>query len=113
MGEINRLLRFLVPADKEAKITAVTADPVGPHTKFTSQLTSGHTRKYVRVFNNSASGSGDAYWGYGANISPSGESMALPKAETRVLPIADTSNIDIYFCSASGEHGDLRIEELA
>jgi len=113
MGEMNRLLRLLVQADKEGKVTSITASPVGPHTKFSSQLTSGQTRKSIAVYNNSDSASGDAYWGYEANISPSGDSMVIPKDNMISIPVADTSAIELYFCSASGEHAQLRVEELA
>jgi len=113
MSEANKLLRLLVQADKEATISAVTAGPDGPQSKFTTQLLLGNTRKSVAVYNNSDAGSGDCYYGFGENLSPSGESMVVPQGSMVSIPVADVDSIELYFCSASGEFGDLRIEELA
>jgi len=113
MGEMNKLLRLLVQSDVEAKVSKATGNPEGPHTAFSTQLTLGNTRKSITVYNNSDSGSGEAYYGFDQNISPSGDSMVIPKEKRVSIPIADTTNIDLYFCGASGEHADLRIEELS
>ena len=113
MSEIAKLLRFLVQADKEAKITAVTAEPQGPHTQFSTGLTSGQTRKGLSVYNNSDSSSGECFFGYDENMSGSGETSVIPKATLVSIPIADVSAIPLFLCAASGEFGDLRVEEYA
>lgn len=114
MGEMNKLLRLLVQADVEAKTQKLEVGPTpGPHTKISTALVGGNTRKSIAVYNNSDSGSGDCFYGFHENISPSGDAMVVPKGSMVSIPVADTSNIDLYFCAASGEIGDLRIEELA
>ncbi|KKL15549.1 hypothetical protein LCGC14_2504510 [marine sediment metagenome] len=109
MGELNKLLRLLVQGDKEGKITAVTAMPTA--TKFTSQLTSGQTRKALAVYNHSDTASGDCYYSYSSSADISGESMVIPKGALVDVPVAN--DIDVYFFTASGEMGNLRVEELA
>lgn len=110
---IDSYLRLMIQSDKEAVITSV--DVTGtPAQLFTSQLSSGHTRKAINVINNavaSTSGSGELFYGYTTVMSPSGESMSLTKNERVNIPVA--SNIDIYFCCDSGEFGNVRVEELA
>lgn len=111
MSEIAKLLRLLAQGDKEAIVTAVTATLTPA--KFSSQLTSGHTRKGIAAYNNSNSSSGECYYGFSASISPSGESMPIPLGAMVNIPVANVDAIDLYFVSTSGEYGDLRIIEIA
>uniref|UniRef100_A0A6M3J8Y0 Uncharacterized protein n=1 Tax=viral metagenome TaxID=1070528 RepID=A0A6M3J8Y0_9ZZZZ len=111
MSEIAKYLRYIIQANKEAKVTAVQAHPVGPLTEFTSQLTEEQPRKGIAAYNNSDAASGDCYYGYNAGISPSGESMPIPLGA--FIPIPISTDISVFFCAASGEHGDIRVEELA
>ncbi len=109
MGEMSKLLRFLVQGDKEGKITAVTATPTV--TKFTSQLENGQPRKALAVYNHSDSASGDCFYAYESDVDISGESMVLPKGALVDIPVA--SDIDVYFFTEIGELGNLRVEEIA
>ena len=111
MTDWTKLLRLQVQADKEAKITAVTV--TGTPTKFVSQLANGETRKSISAYNNSPAASGECYYGFSPTMEVSGESMPIPQGSVVDIPIADTSNIDLYFMCISGELGDLRVEELA
>lgn len=111
MGQIARYLRFLINADQEAKITVVSVSPTP--TKFSTALTSGQTRRRIGVYNHSNDASGECYYGFSASVSPSGESMPIPKKEMKFVPIADVSAIDLYFFSDIGESGELRVIELA
>jgi hypothetical protein len=107
MSEIASLLRLLVQADKEFKITPVTV--LGSASKFTSALSSGYKRKAFAAYNNSASTSGEILWG-GSDVATKG--MPIPKGAIADLPVANT--LDVYFAnSVSGERGDLRVIELA
>jgi len=116
MSEIGSLLRLLVQADKEFKITAVTVH--GSPEIFESQLTGGHKRKGFAAYNNSNNASGEIVWGgsdadvHGMPI-PIGALVEIPVAGTASLD-AVTGGTDVYFCNTvSGEHGDLRVLELA
>lgn len=113
MSNIDYYLRLMVQSDKEAKISAVNVSDQA--TLFESALTSGQTRKFIRIFNNSHDASGEAYYGYSSTMSPSGESMPIPVSGESfvVIPIADVSAIPLYFRASSGEVADLRVEELA
>ena len=111
MSEWTRYLRLLVQSDKEAKVTKV--DVTETPTQFTSQLVGGNTRKAIGVYNNSNENSGECFYGFSSYISPSGEAMVIPVGAHIGIPIANTSNIDLYFCASSGELGDLRVEEYA
>ena len=108
MSEEANLLRSMAYADKEAKITAVTVTDVP--SLFTSALTSGYQRKGLFAYNNSNDTSGEVYYGYGAVMSSQISSRPIPKGSVIEIPI---QGLDVYFCSASGEYGDLRVEELA
>jgi len=110
MSEMAKLLRFLVQGDKEAKITQVSASITA--TKFTPQLT--YARKGMAVYNNSNDASGECYYGFTATMSPSGESMPIPKGAVVNIPVS--TDIDVYFLSFSGEvgqQGDLRVIEIS
>ena len=109
MSEEANLLRSMAYADKEAKITAVTVTDIP--SIFTSSLTSGYYRKALFAYNNSNSASGEVYYGYEVDISPSSKSIPISKGT--VVEIPTHQDISIYFCADSGEYGDLRIEELA
>ena len=109
MNQIENLLRVMVNGDKEAKITAVHVTPTPA--LFTSQLTGSFGRKRLNVYNNSASASGECYYGFSDDITPSYKSIAIPKKET--IEIKVTTNIPIYTCCLAGELGDLRFEEIA
>jgi hypothetical protein len=113
MGNLDYYLRLLVQADKEARVTVkkVTGTPAQ---QFTSALTSGQTRKRLRVYNASDSGSGELYYGFTSTMSPSGESMSVKKDIAPVeVPIAETDSVPLYFCCDSGEQCLVRVEELA
>ncbi|MCK5602099.1 hypothetical protein KAR91_09525 [Candidatus Pacearchaeota archaeon] len=112
-GELGRLLRLLVQADKQAVITKLV--PSHTPTLFTSQITE-NTRKGIGVYNNSDAGSGECYFGFDSvTMSPSGESMPIPQGSVWDIPIADTEDIPLYFHSEiSGELNlDLRVIEVA
>lgn len=108
MSQRDNLLKKLVPADKEFKVSAVTV--FGDPAKFTSQLSEGYDRKAMGAFNNSNSASGEnILWG-GSDCDTNG--MPIPQGSIVDIPVAD--NLDVYFCNEnSGEHGDLRVVELA
>ena len=113
-GELGRLLRLLVQADKQAVITKLV--PSHNPTQFTSQITE-NTRKGIGVYNHSNNAnaeSGECFFGFtSAGMSPSGESMPIPQGSVWDIPIAETSDISLYFQSISGETGDLRVIEVA
>jgi hypothetical protein len=107
-SEDTYLLRLLSPGTKELKTTAV--DVFGDAAKFTSQLTSGYTRKKFIAYNNTSASSGEVVWG---DSTVNGETgMIIPKGEIVAIPCS--TDIDIYFCNTvSGEISDLRITEVA
>jgi len=108
-GEITKYLRYLINGDKIGKITVLTAKTASTEF-YTSLDTALYTRKRITVYNNSNSASGECYYGYSGELN-SAIGKPIPKgAEVEVL-VAQT--IPIYFCAASGEVGDLRIEEVA
>jgi hypothetical protein len=112
MNQIENLLRVMVNGDKEAKITAVAVN-LTP-TLFTSHLVNGFPRKRIRVYNQSSNlieNSGECYYGYSDDITPSDKSWPIPIHT--YAKIAVTVNVDLYFCCQSGETGELRIEEIA
>ena len=111
MGEIAKYLRFLINADKEAKISVVHVSQTPA--QFTSQLTSEQTRRRIGVYNNSNDASGEWYYGFSAAASPSGESIPIPKKSLEFIPIADTDAIELYFFSDLSESGELRVLEFA
>jgi hypothetical protein len=108
-SQIENLLRVMVYGDKEAKITAVHAT-LTP-TLFTSQLANGFPRKAVFVHNASNTDSGESYYGYSDDITPSIKSVPIPVGQAIEIPV--TTNIPLYFCCLSGQNGDLRVEEVA
>ena len=106
-SEAVRALRFLLPCDKEYKITrlAVTDTPA----LFSTQL--GVTRKRLLAFNKSDSGSGEVYYGPANTVSAT-TGFPVPKAEPNVeIPLQSGEVTSIYFVAESGEKGDLRILE--
>lgn len=107
MSESNYLLRLMVQADNEFKATNVTVTYVP--TLFTSQLTSGYTRKGFSAYNNSLAGSGECYWG-GSTVT-TGNGQVIPKGAIVEIPVSD--NLDVYFVGTSGEIHDLRVLEIA
>ena len=115
-GELGRLMRLLVQADKQAVITKVIPTPTP--TQFTSQITD-NTRKGIGVYNHTVhanSVSGECFFGFAdgdGGMSPSGESMPIPMGSIWDIPIAETDDIPLYFQSVSGETGDLRVIEVA
>jgi hypothetical protein len=108
-GQIENLLRVMVNGDKEAVITAVAVTPIP--SLFTSQLVQGFPRKAIWAYNNSHINSGECYYGYVSGITPIMYSRPIPVGAVVEIPV--TTNIPLYFRSASGELGDIRIEEIA
>ena len=112
MKQIENLLRVMVNGDKEAKITAVAVN-LTP-TLFTSRLVNGFPRKRIRAYNQSlnlAENSGECYYGYSDDITPSVKSWPIPVHTWAKIPV--TVSLPVYFCCQSGETGELRIEEIA
>ena len=110
MSEIAKLLRLLVQADKEGKVTPVTVTPIV--TEFTSQLVSGEFRKSLAAYNHSDAASGEIFYSFTKDsVDVSGECMVIPKGSLVDIPVA--SNLSVYFFTPSGEWGNLRVEELA
>jgi hypothetical protein len=108
-GQIENLLRVMVPGNKEAVITAVPVTLIP--TLFESQLVNGFSRKKIRAYNNSHANSGECYYGYDSQMHPTENSIAIPKKAFIEIPVA--SSIPIYFVCISGELGDVRVEEIA
>ena len=120
-SEIARLLRLLVQGDKEGKLTTLgvsgesavpmfAADDTYDESRYTN-LALGYRRKALSVYNNSLSGSGEAFYGYSAFDGPSGESFPIPKGAAVNIPVND--DVRIWVSAESGEWADLRIEEIA
>jgi len=108
MSETQFLLRLNAPGTKELKTTAV--DVFGSAQEFTSQLTSGYTRKYFRAFNNSHSSSGEIVWGPLGVTGQTG--MIIAKDAVVEMPLS--VDVPVYFCNTvSGEIGNLRVVEIA
>ena len=106
--ELAYLARLNSQATKELSTTAVTV--TGTPTKFTSQLTSGYTRKGFGAYNSSNSASGEIAWGSSSLTAANG--MLIPKGSIVDIPVS--TDIDLYFCNTvSGEYGDLRVVEIA
>ena len=112
MSEISNYLRLMLNGAKEAVVTAVTVDFTP--TKFTSQLTSGYKRKFLYVYNNSDSASGECHYSYSSDATSQSLSHPIPKGAKIEIPV--TTDVDVYFFAdtvLSGEIGDLRVEEVA
>ena len=116
-SEIAYLTRLQAYADKEFKITQV--DNYGGPTQFTSQLSGGHTRKGLFVYNNADPASGEVVWG-GSDADSNG--MPIPKGALVEIPVLDSgaddatnaTATDIYFANTvSGELCDIRVLELS
>lgn len=106
--ETDFLLRLQSQADHEVKTSAV--DVFGSPAKFTSQLTSGYSRKGFAAYNNSDSASGEIVWG-GSDVTAA-TGMPIPKGA--IVDIPCSTDIDVYFCNTvSGEIGNLRVVEIA
>ncbi|MCK5643694.1 MAG: hypothetical protein KAJ19_23035 [Gammaproteobacteria bacterium] len=116
MSEIGSLLRLIVQADKEFKVTAVNI--YGAPALFTSQLTGGHKRKGFAAYNNSNAASGEIAWG-GSDCDTNG--MPIPRGALVDIPVSSdpspdavSGGTDVYFCNTeSGEIGDLRVLEIS
>jgi len=107
-NEIAYLARLNSIATKEFKCTAV--DIFGGPTLFTSQLTTGYTRKGFAVYNNSDSASGEIVFG-SSNVTE-GNGMVIPKGAIFDIPLS--TDLPVYFCNTvSGEIGNLRVIEIA
>jgi hypothetical protein len=106
MSEEANLLRLLVQADKEFKITPVRVSETA--TLFTSQLTSGYKRKELSFYNNSNTSSGEIEWG-GSTLAK-GNGQPIPVGAIFTVPVA--VNLPVYLICGSGE-GDVRAIELA
>jgi len=98
----------MVQSDKEGAVTAVTVNATPA--KFTSQLTSGYSRKKLSVYNNSNSSSGELYYGFAVGVNAA-SGQVIKKGET--VPITVSTDLDIFFVAEAGEIGDLRVEENA
>jgi len=107
-SELTYLARLQSQATKELKITSV---PVfGSADLFTSQLTSGYSRKGFCAYNNSNSASGEIVFGNSDVTASNG--MPIPKGAAFDIPVS--TDIPIYFCNTvSGETGNLRVIEIA
>ena len=109
MSEIANYLRFLINGDKSSKISVVHA--ITAPQSFTSGLDiTLYTRKHFYIYNNSPSASGECFLGFSGDLS-SKNGYPLPAGSEIRMKIAQT--LPIYLCSTSGEHGDLRIFEIA
>jgi len=112
MGEIAKYLRLgILNADKEAVVTAVTT--YGDPAEFSSQLTSGQTRKGIGVYNNSNEDSGEAYYSFTGEATSGSKSMPIPVGCMANIPIADVEAISLHFFCGTGEIADLRVIEVA
>ena len=107
MAQITKLLKFQSQAFKEFKITNVEVEDTAA--KFTSQLSSGHTRVGFFAYNNSASASGEVFWGDSSVTENNG--FPIPRGAAVEIPVV--TSLDVYFIAVSGELGDLRVLELA
>jgi len=107
-SEQTYLARLNSLATRELKITSV---PVfGSADLFTSQLTSGYTRKGFGCLNWSNSASGEIVFGNSDVTAANG--MVIPKGALFDIPVS--VDIPIYFCNTiSGETGNLRVIEIA
>ena len=85
-------LRLLVNGDKEAVASAISAQDT--ETTLTSKLTS-YQRKFLTLYNNSPSGSGEAYYGFTSGELSIKNGMVLKKGEYHTVPWGqDTSGLD-------------------
>ena len=108
MSELQYLARLNSIATKELKITAVNV--FGSSDLFTSQLTSGYTRKRFHAYNNTHASSGEVVFGPVTLTAANG--MVIPKGE--IVNIETSTAVDVYFCNTvSGEVSDLRVVEMA
>ena len=107
-SEQTHLLRLMSAGTKEMKITSV---PVfGSADLFTSQLSSGYTRKGFGCLNRSNAASGEVVFG-NSDVTPA-TGMVIPKGAIFDIPVS--VDIDIYFCNTvSGEISNLRVIEIA
>jgi len=116
-SETAYLMRLQSYADKEFKVTQI--DNYGGPTQFTTQLTGGHTRKGLFVYNNADPASGEVVWG-GSDCDSNG--MPIPQGALVEIPVLDSAaddavastSTDIYFGNTvSGELCDIRVLELS
>jgi len=114
MSEIAKYLRFLINADKEAKITVVSVTETP--TQFETQLTLEQTRRRISVHNRHSANSGECYYSFSESASPSGESMVIPKSGIpHYIPIADEEEgaIELYLFCDEGKTGSVQVVELS
>lgn len=105
--ETDYLLRLMSQATKEVKAVPIEITPTA--TKFTSQLTTGYTRKGLFAYNNSDAASGECFWGMSDVTVVAGQ--VIPKGAQVDIPVS--TDLDVYFICESGELGDLRALEVA
>jgi hypothetical protein len=108
MSEVAKLLRFQAPAVKEIATQQVNVLAQISGEAFVSTLSSNTTRKYLMVYNNTHSSSGEVYFG-GSGVTPS-DGMILEKSKWIELPIGGA--MDIYFV-ADSLGTEIRVVELA
>ena len=101
------VLRRLAPPEHEFKVTPIMVTPMA--VEYTTQLTEGKGRTGLFVYNNSNSASGECYWGDSTITQHNG--MPIPTGAIIQVMIPPDGNP--YFCSASGEIGDLRVLETS
>lgn len=104
MAEVEKLLRKQLMLGDEVKVQAITVTEVSG--EITTQLTAGERAGHY-AFNNSASGSGELY--YGPSEVTALEGFPIPKGVVVELPL----EAEIFVIAEAGEVGDLRILELA
>lgn len=108
MSEVAKLLRFLVPADKELATQTVNIQAQISGELFVSALSGDYSRKYISVYNNSDAGSGEVYIG-ASGVTPA-DGMILEKGKWIDLPVS--ASMDVYFVADSGGC-EIRVVELA
>ena len=108
---IQKLLRHMVQSDKEGAVTNVTV--TDNPAVFTSQLAEGFSRKSLRVYNNSDTGSGELYYGYAGSGEMNSGLASFPIKKGEIVKIDVATDVNVYFVAEAGEVGDLRVEELA
>jgi hypothetical protein len=103
------MLRRIVPPENEFKITAVTTLPYGLSGEFKTKLVGTQGRTNIFAYNNSKTASGECFWGDNTLTYQNG--MPIPVGS--IVEVLIPYNQNPYFCSLSGEVGDLRILEVS
>ena len=104
---IEAAIRRMAPPENEFKITAVTVR--SGEAVFATQLVGGQGRTGVYAYNNSNGSSGECFWG-SSPLTPA-NGMPIPVGSIVEVLIPPAQNP--YFCSLSGEIGDLRVLEVS